>query len=162
MNYNSLKYSARVWLSTIAFAPAIFCAGVFFDKSAGGNQASTFVTFYLLFAFYEFVFSLITWLVFWIIVELITWLIGSNIIRKTLLTFVSVALTVATFRIFPLFESFSLSDSFCDLMLINCACIGLGCWLFTPEPETALSPTNQYPGETWKSYGPTTNDHTES
>jgi len=149
MNYYSFRYSGRVWLCSVIIAPAIYLFGGYLHKGGDPGSFGACAELYVFITFFEALYSLITLLVFWFIVELTIWLINRNSLRKLLLSFIGIVLTVLTFRIFQLLPSFTFSDSLYPLMLINCGCIGIACWCFRPEPKIdPLTRINPYLYET--------------
>jgi len=134
MKYNSLKYSLKVWLTSVLIAPALaeLISFLLNDKDAPGIFSnSDGVFFYVVFVIFGFAFSFITWLAFLLVIVLTTTYCSEAHLKKWLIFSAGVALTVGTFiLIFGSQGLFSDPDGFNNLMYANCACIGWGVWFY--------------------------------
>jgi hypothetical protein len=144
MKCHSFSYSVKVWFTCVLLAPFLFFSMGFFLTNHRDDSVTWIVPACLLFSFFEMLFSILTWLLFWMIAELIAGFVYSRIWRKLLASIVGVALTLATFALFPFFDSFTTSNNDYILMLCNCACIGAGALYFNTaspkQPTTTPAP----------------------
>jgi hypothetical protein len=120
----------NVWISSVLIAPALFFIFGCSRDPTPIDQLWELIPLYLLFAFFEFLFSLFTWLIFWMIIEVIVGIVTGKIWRKCLTSITGIGLTIATFYVFPFFQPVELMDGSCALILSNCACIAAASWCF--------------------------------
>jgi hypothetical protein len=140
MDRQYLLYTVKVWLSGVLVVPAIIAIIYWLPGSNDSLPGSAIITFYLLLAALEFMFSFFTWLTFWALTMLTIFYIDNRKRRRWLVFIIAIALTVITFAAFSwlmfsiLFDSISLA-----LMLINCVCIGCGAWFLYPTDLAELA-----------------------
>lgn len=132
--FDSLIYSLKVWLSSVAISPLIYLIlNACFSQMRGGFFEQLEI--YPMFVLFEVIFSFVTWLIFWAIVE-VTRILPSSFSRKLIIFIFSIILSMGT--VLALFASemrFSLSDMIFDFGIANCICIGAGCWFFRLGPK---------------------------
>jgi hypothetical protein len=134
MKYYSLRYSLRVWLTSVLLAPLIYII-VQWVLSSNRFDPDSVLGFYPIIVFFELIFSFVTWLIFWGITELTAIFLMKKSLRKWLMFIAGISLTAGTFLLFSLpVNSFSFNDISFDLMLSNCFCIGIGSWYFRLGP----------------------------
>ncbi len=129
MILKSIKYSLKIWLSSVAIAPVLFLsieALISKTPNAFSNQFGM----YPIIAFYQAIFSFITFVIFTVIIILITNLYKGKVSVKWPVCIAGILLTVGTFAI-VFFPDGVIGDyEFFYLMLCNCACIGGGVWFY--------------------------------
>ncbi|HZX59153.1 MAG TPA: hypothetical protein VFE54_10515 [Mucilaginibacter sp.] len=137
-------YSVKVWMSSVLAAPFIFVVVVQFISRDPEDGLGNLISFYLLFAVFECIFSLLTWLMFWMLTMLIVININNWNIQRWLIVLLGIGLTMSTFAMFaPMLDNpFRLNSTMFPLMLINTICIACGTWLFYPDRQQPLLPNN--------------------
>lgn len=132
MKYSFL-YSLKIWLSTVCVAPVFLIISLLFPDR-DNFDASAIIVYPVLIAL-ELMYSLLTWLIFWVAIELIIRATGQNIPRRCVISILGIVLTLLTFRMLISFEE-ATTDSFLMILLLsNPACIALGSWYFNIEPK---------------------------
>jgi hypothetical protein len=135
MKFHSLFYSLKVWLSSVLLAPLI-CILVqwWFDPNSIGVEAFSWL--YPIVVFSELILSLLTWFLFWGIIEISGIFLMNRLIQRWLIFISSVILSASTLLLlcWPITRH-SFNDIFFDVGLCNCICIGAGCWVFRLGPR---------------------------
>ena len=130
MEKNVFRYSFKVWITSVLVAPALYIiASALLHYSTidfGANSPDNVIGVYVIFTFCGALFSLVTFLVFFLFV----W-IASNICRpapRKIFIFLSGSiLTAVTFiALFGINLAFSPHDDLCIIMYANIFCIGFG------------------------------------
>ena len=134
MILNSIKYSLKVWLSSVAIAPLIFLS-IETVISKTNNAFSNQFGMYPIIAFYQAIFSFITFMVFTLIVMLITNLYKGKVSVKWPVCIAGILLTIGTFAIVFFPDGVIGGYEFFYLMLCNCACIAGGVWFYKLQIE---------------------------
>lgn len=131
MKYNTLTYSLKVWLTSVAAAPFLSITILtIYDKTNFSILPESFLSglwMYILFTIAGFIFSVATWVVFWLVVKVATNCVPEFSVRQWLIFIAGILLTAATF--FVLFSPFR-DSLFLILMLCHCTCIGWGTWFY--------------------------------
>ena len=138
MKFYSLRYSLRVWLSSVMVAPLIY---IIIQSYTGADKfnSDAGMGMYPIIVLIEVMFSFATWLVFWGITELTAIYLTKPLIRKWLLFGVAMLATIGTFLLIARMDiRISIHDITFDMMLSNCLCIGAGCWFFSLGPPITL------------------------
>ncbi|HEX3385362.1 MAG TPA: hypothetical protein VHS53_09250, partial [Mucilaginibacter sp.] len=94
-------YSFKVWITAVLTAPVLFFSIGVFDRQTSISEIAEVIPIYLLFAFVEFIFSILTWVAFWMTIELIVRIASDNLVRKMLISMAGIILTTTTFLVFP-------------------------------------------------------------
>lgn len=130
MKNPSFRYSLKVWLSSVFVAPLIYIIAVWCFSSNNYDPKPEFEL-YPIFIFFELIFSFVTWLIFWLIIELAKPYAENNTRKKWLIFTAGIVLTTCNFLPFMLPLDHTLySNMFFHLMLSNCFCIGGGSLFF--------------------------------
>jgi uncharacterized membrane protein len=138
MVYNSLKYSLKVWLTSVLVSPLIFvlllCLKQTKDITEIFNNELSLLFGYVTFVFVQMILSCVTWFLFWIFILLMASSQLSQRIRIWAIFFVAMILTVGTFALILLpFDSSNDRDGLINLMYANCMGIGWGVWYYKLE-----------------------------
>jgi len=147
MKHNAFIYSLKVWLTSVLAAPALFVLISFLidgtDKWGIFNENSNGPFFYFIFVIFGFIFSFITWITFLLTIVLIKRYCTDDQLKKWLICFSGILLTIATFcLVMGPKDLFNDSDGFSNLMYANCACISWGVWFYklrTAPPEQEIA-----------------------
>ncbi len=128
------KYSFRVWITSVLVAPAIYIiASALLRYSTitfSPNSSDNVFEVYLLFVFCGALFSVATWLVFYLVIWLIANVCPAEL-RKIFIFLFGVALTPATFIVvFGVHTAFNPHEDLSILMYANTLCIGAGVWFY--------------------------------
>ncbi|MFI5162509.1 MAG: hypothetical protein ACHQHN_14610 [Sphingobacteriales bacterium] len=133
MDTRYLFYSLKVWIGSVLGASAIISLFWWIPNIQDASVFGVF-QFFLLFVVIELVLSLFNWLMFWAFISLIVFYFDDEKLRRLLIYAAAIGLTVITFTAFSLLiVGMPFDPSVVALMLINCACIGIGAWLFYPR-----------------------------
>jgi hypothetical protein len=144
-NVNVIKYSLKVWLTSVVAAPFLILTIVYCqDYSPSMDFKESILPglcMCLVFIVFELIFSAVTWIVFTIVVGRVL-SIHANGIQKTWIIFVAaILLTAGTCAV--ILVPFGFLENSSDLSFAalltgsNCACIGFGVWFYKlkiPEP----------------------------
>ena len=144
MTVKTFLYSLKVWLTSVAVAPAIFFVITFCTDSITHNQVidgqhiGPLMFEYAALVIIELIMSFITWLIFLTITQLtISYKINPTI-RRWLLFAAGIFLTIATFSVVLLpGDGVDISTIIIKIMLCNCLCIGWGSLFYDFEPVEA-------------------------
>jgi len=138
MKFYSLRYSLKVWLSSVFLSPLVYLF-IQWWFSSKRIYADTIFELYPMMVFFELLFSFFTWAIFWVIIEISGMFLMNRRIRRWLIFIFSVILATSTFMVlcWPV-TRISFNDIFFDVGLCNCVCIGVGCWFFRLEPKGNL------------------------
>ncbi|MET3977545.1 hypothetical protein ABIB62_000111 [Mucilaginibacter sp. UYP25] len=125
MQVNSILYSLKIWLTSVALAPLIFLVVDSFTSKDYSPDFEDLVSrqlgMYLLCVVAGSIFSFFTWVLFTLIIKgIITWFSLFPKI-KIVIAIIGVLLTIGTFSIF-LYDKEFLNEFF-YLMVSNCICI---------------------------------------
>ena len=140
----NLLYSLKVWLTSVLLAP-IFYLIIMNLKDFGGTQQTGAVgeTYFLLIIF-GFVFSFVTWFIFFILIMLISSYAPNEITARLIICVTGIVLVLATFML-TIFNYRLINDGdFIYLVAANCICIGAGSWIYKfklyehPVPDAQL------------------------
>jgi len=133
MTYHSLRYSLKVWLSSVFLAPLIYDIIQFFFNRA---QPDAVTNLYPVVILFELIFSFFTWLIFWGITVITRRFLDQRYLRRILLSVIGIILTIATFVLitFPNIP-ISINDIAFSLTLSNCICIGIASLAFNLDPQ---------------------------
>jgi len=139
----TFQYSLKVWLTSVVIAPLlfiIFTYGPQVDYCRNLQQVlSSGLFYYVFFACLELAFSLLTWLVFLLVIQLVTMCIYKPIIRRLLICIAGISLTIGNFMIvLSPRELLNFGDGPATIVLFNCLCIGGGVWYYKMEPTVAV------------------------
>jgi len=145
MQSNSFVYSLKVWLTSVALAPIIYlCIEACIKK----NYYASFTAFlneqigiYVMCILFGGLFSLLTWLLFFVIIKFVIIYLNRAWGIKYLLSLIGALLTIGTFAIF--FPVLDVHTEFFYLMVANCICISGGSLYYHLEiqrpPEIILN-----------------------
>lgn len=139
MTYHSLRYSLKVWLSSVFLAPLIYdIIQFFFNRS----QPDTITNLYPVVILVELIFSFFTWLTFWGITVIARRFLDKRYLRRILLSVIGIILTIGTFVLitFPNIL-ISINDIAFSLTLSNCICIGIASVAFNLDPRVDFDQT---------------------
>lgn len=125
---DAFSYSTKIWVGSLLCAPVIALTWSFIIGPDHSNF-TVIVPISLLFSTLEGIFSVLTWLTFWVLIKLILISIHKRKLRRWIILITGISLTLITFWLFiPDILPFS---PFCITLIIsNCICIGGGCWYF--------------------------------
>ena len=131
----AFSYSVKIWISSVLIAPITFFISSLIQEPLKINQLTGLVPLYGALVALQFVFSLLTWITFWAIIELIVQNIANKIFRNCSIGFIGAGLTVTTFYLFSeaIYGSPPQVGGFGLLMISNCACIVIGTWYFKED-----------------------------
>ncbi|MFD0763473.1 hypothetical protein ACFQZI_01320 [Mucilaginibacter lutimaris] len=128
MKANPFLYSLKIWLTSVALAPLMFLV---VEASMFGKSYRTIETFfdqqietYAICVVFGGIFSIITWLLFFLLIATITSNFPVNRWMKYIIASIGVVLTFGTFAVF--FPVFDVYNEFFYLMVSNCICIAAG------------------------------------
>src|SRR4051812_10712402 len=103
MNSNIFQYSLRVWLTSVIGAALIFLLIIMVKEpnlSESFWQATgSFLSNWLFFAGFQLLFSLATWLVFYLIILLIVRRVQNHRARRWTISITGILLTIITFKL---------------------------------------------------------------
>ena len=132
MKYASLKYSLKVWLTSVVIAPVLYSvlgAILYPSYRLGMQTVINFLTDYLGMVLFSLWFSFVTGLIFWLMVVLIVRFCYDENLKKWWIFLIGISLTIGTFT-FALGPWTLVPDKFGLLLYANCACIGWGVWFY--------------------------------
>jgi len=140
----NLLYSLKIWLTSVLLAP-IFYLTIMVLKDWGGTQhAGAAGEMYFLLIIFGFVFSFITWFIFFILIMLITSYAPNEITARWIICITGVIMVVVTFMLTIFKNGIANDGDFIYLVATNCFCIGAGPWIYKlkiykhPEPDAQL------------------------
>lgn len=144
MILNALRYSLKIWLTSVLVSPVLFVVMLTFRGAADIieilHQGRWAVKEYLLFVVAQLVFSFITWLVFWQFIMVIAPRSIPNHIKSWLIFFASIVLTLGTFTlVLSSSNLFNDPNGLINLMYANCFCIGWGVWYYDLSPINSIT-----------------------
>jgi hypothetical protein len=133
MKSNSFIYSIKVWLTSVAIAPVIYlliesCLKRDYYPSIT-DYMNEEISKYAMCVLFGGIFSLLTWVLFFLIIKGIILFYPSADQVKYVIIVLGVLLTTATFAVF-LPPVFNVHNEFFYLMLANCICIAGGSWFY--------------------------------
>jgi len=136
MKYASLKYSLKVWLTSVVISPALFVMVLALegkmDLSEMFHEGLLGFSFYFLMVAFSFIFSFVTWLAFLSVILVVKIYCKRHHFVKWLIFFSGMSLTAMSFLL-VLGPHEIFHDEFGILMCANCACIGWGVWYYRLE-----------------------------
>ena len=144
MNSNIFQYSLRVWLTSVIGAALVFLL-ITMVKEPNLSQSfwqaiGSFLSDWLFFAGFQLLFSLATWLVFYLAILLIVRRVHNHRTRLWIISAVGIVLTIVTFKLTLLQGGwFNNNRGFAYLMLANCFFIGAGSWFYELRPPEYLN-----------------------
>ena len=144
MNSNIFQYSLRVWLTSVVGASLVYMF-ITTIKEPNLSQSfwpaiGTFLSDWLFFAGFQLLFSLATWLVFYIFILLIVRRVHNHRTRLWTISIAGILLTIITFKLAVLQDGlFNNNSSFAYLMIANCFFIGAGSWFYELRPPEYLN-----------------------
>ncbi|ASU35808.1 hypothetical protein [Mucilaginibacter xinganensis] len=128
MKCNSLTYSLNIWLTSVVVAPVLFLIVTSTMKGShliNAVDVPESISICCLLMLVQLIFSLLTWLLFMLIIKAIVNLCDYERLWKPLIFITGILLTAGSFRaVFS--DIFSNADELFYLMLCNCVCIGAG------------------------------------
>lgn len=138
MQSNPFIYSLKTWLTSVALAPLMFLVveSCLSHKSYLTTEAfinEQLETYVMCLVFGGF-FSLLTWLLFFLIIKVITIYLAITQQIRFVIAGIGLLLTLGTFAIF--FPAFELHNEFFYLMVSNCICIAGGSLYYRLEIST--------------------------
>jgi len=144
MNSNIFQYSLRVWLTSVVGAALVFVL-ITIVKEPNLSQSfwqaiSSFFSDWLFFAGFQLLFSIATWLVFYVVILLLVKRIHNHRTRLWTISIAGIVLTLITFKLTLLQEGlFNDNSGFAYLMIANCFFIGSGSWFYELRPPEYLN-----------------------
>lgn len=134
MIYTEFKYSLQVWLTSVVVAPVIFMIcnySAFNDVPRWQyNTAPDLLNGYLGIVVLGGIFSLLTYVLFYLFIKITVNCTNSMVRIKTIISVLGVGLTLGTFQLFFSSVSEGPKDEFFYLMIGNCLCIGWCSWFY--------------------------------
>jgi hypothetical protein len=144
METSSILYSLKVWLTSVLLAPVIYLV---IQACLSKVYQLDFITMlndqiaqYAVLVMFGGLFSLCTWLAFFLSVIGLILCFPSYSHLKYVIAVLGVLFTAGTFRFF-LPESYGMQSEFFPLMLANCICIAAGSFFYKLEVTKQLSTT---------------------
>lgn len=133
MIYGPLKYSLKVWLTSVLASPVLFtlilCVRQLTDISDILSRGIGIVSMYIFLVIGQLLFSIITWLAFLLLIIIIKRFKIQECLRTTLIFVTGIILIVGTFYL--MLAPFDLLlDDLANLMYANCIGIGWGVWYY--------------------------------
>lgn len=133
MAYRNLKFSLKVWLTSVIVAPALYTGIEAYIDSLNNTYSQIYfnLIIYMFMVGLEFILSFIIWIMFWAITEAIIYCNPHNDVKRWLIFIVAILLAILPFIVLvglPLLINPG-SDMFIP-MLANAFCIGCGCWIY--------------------------------
>lgn len=133
MAYRNLKFSLKVWLTSVIVAPGLYTGIEAYIDSLNNTYSQIYfnLIIYMFMVRLEFILSFIIWLMFWAITEAIIYCNPHNDVKRWLIFIVAILLAILPFIVLvglPLLINPG-SDMFIP-MLANVFCIGCGCWMY--------------------------------
>ena len=150
MTSNTFSYSLKVWLTSVVSAPILFLLieisrGKLSWQAPGVIIGSVF-NMCLFYAAFELFFSLLTWLLFYIVISVLVRYILRPRLRMTIIALAGIVFTIITFRVTLLQDGFfNDNNNYLGLMICNCFCIGAGSLLYKLKVAWFMEP-----GINWK------------
>jgi len=144
MNSNIFQYSLRVWLTSVIGAALAYVLITAF-KEPNLSQSfwpatGSFLSDWFFFAGFQLLFSLATWLIFYLIILFIVRRVQNHRTRLWVISAIGVMLTVITFKLTLLQDGlFNDNSGFAYLMIANCFFIGAGSWFYELRPPEYLN-----------------------
>jgi uncharacterized membrane protein YhaH (DUF805 family) len=135
MNSNIFQYSLRVWLTSVVGAALVFVL-ITIVKEPNLSQSfwqaiGSFLSDWLFFAGFQLLFSIATWLIFYLTILLIVRRAHNHRTRLWAISAAGIVLTVITFKLTLLQDGlFNDNSGFAYLMIANCFFIGAGSWVY--------------------------------
>lgn len=135
MNSNIFQYSLRVWLTSVVGAALAFVL-ITIVKEPNLSQnfwqaTGSFFSDWFFFAGFQLLFSIATWLVFYVIMLLIVKRIRNHRSRLWTISITGIVLTIITFKLTLLQDGlFNDNSGFTYLMISNCFFISTGSWFY--------------------------------
>jgi len=146
MDRKYLLYTVKVWFSGVLATPAIITIICCILGNDGSLSWTAIIPCYLFLVALEFMFSFLTWLIFWAMTTLLVFYINDRKLCRWLIFITAIILTVITFITFAwLIFSILLDPISFALMLINCVCIGCGAWFLYPNALVELTDNTPKP-----------------
>jgi uncharacterized membrane protein HdeD (DUF308 family) len=134
MDHRSLKFSLKVWLTSVFIAPAIFIIANTYVESF--NKHTSYRDYfspgdYLFIFFFELISTFVLWLLFWGIIELVLWYCHNQQFQRWLIFIPGLLLTA----IIPLLLAdpgsiLNFNNFMFIPMMANMLCIGSCCWIY--------------------------------
>jgi len=144
MNSNIFQYSLRVWLTSVVGAALAFVL-ITIVKEPNLSQnfwqaTGSFFSDWFFFAGFQLLFSIATWLVFYVIMLLIVKRIRNHRSRLWTISITGIVLTIITFKLTLLQDGlFNDNSGFTYLMISNCFFISTGSWFYELRPPEYLN-----------------------
>jgi hypothetical protein len=143
MKYDTLSYSLKVWITSVLVAAILFQIPPLFKHISTFADILKSLSGYLIMcvftAFFGFIFSFVTWIIFGLCILIIANLTPKPKLRSWLIFFIGILLATGTFvLIFSPFGVFDeLSEYHNDIYLIPCTwvSIGLSIWYHNLNPS---------------------------
>jgi hypothetical protein len=126
----TIKYSLKVWLTSVAVAPLLVlfimsCQQYAVYYMDFQQSFSSIIICYVPFVLIEFILSLITWLLFMVVIKVTVTYLSSQFVMKLIIFFAGIILTIATFLVILSPEDiFNADNAFPQILYCNCFCIG--------------------------------------
>jgi hypothetical protein len=135
MTFNTIKYTLKVWITSVLFAPVLFILLSAIINQLGFKSVlksiPAEVMVYIAYVAFELVLSSVTWILFWLITVLWALIPFEPVVRKWFIFLTGLILTIGTFMATLLHSNFfDIHNNDVILMLANCFCIGFGVWYF--------------------------------
>jgi len=135
MNSNIFQYSLRVWLTSVIGAALAYVL-ITVIKEPNLSQSFwpatySFFSDWSFFAAFQLLFSLATWLIFYLFILLIVRRVQKHRSRLLVISTTGIVLTIVTFKLTLLQDGlFNDNSGFAYLMIANCFFIGSGSWFY--------------------------------
>lgn len=144
MNSNIFQYSLRVWLTSVVGAALVYVLIVLVKEPNISQSfwpaAGSFFSDWLFFAGFQLLFSLATWLIFYLTILVIVRRVHRHRNRLWMISATGILLTVITFKVTLLQGSwFHDNSGFAYLMLADCFFIGAGSWVYELRPPEYMN-----------------------
>jgi len=146
MTVNVIKYSLKVWLTSVCGAPALHLIVLFFwESSYKSNIPDLFpmtLFIYIGMVLAQLAFSFFIWVLFALLILIIVKISASGMIKTIIIFSIGILLACAPFFAAIISLDFTTGDAGIALVLMacNCACIGFGVWFYKlklPQPDLA-------------------------
>ncbi len=126
----NLLYSLKVWLTSVLLSPVLYIVLIVIKNFDVSLRLYSFGSTYILLVLFSFLFSFLTWFVFFLIIMVISNYACSETIARVIICITGMTMTAATFRLTIFQNGFTISDIYIYLMFANCFCIGAGSWIY--------------------------------
>jgi hypothetical protein len=142
MKYNALKYSLKIWLTSVAIAPVLdliisFLQGKIYYHTLQQQLSDSFFM-YCVMVVFEIAFSFITWIIFLLSIQIIINYVSRQVVRTWIIFITGILLTLGTFTVvLSPREILRNTDGFASIIFATCFCIGAGTWFYKLKPVTA-------------------------